>query len=82
MRAYASRIKQTKIGIDTKLKLKPTSKNYTGGSKMKGFCISLDVSKGTSFYQGFKGFEMMDVAFFENRNISRYKKCPNFNLIF
>lgn len=22
---------------------------------MKGFCISLDVSKGTSFYQGFKG---------------------------
>ena len=21
---------------------------------MKGFCISLDVSKGTSFYQGFK----------------------------
>ena len=24
---------------------------------MKGFCISLDVSKGTSFYQGFKGFD-------------------------
>lgn len=57
MRASASRIKQTKIGIDTKLKLKPTSKNYTGGSKMKGFCISLDVSKGTSFYQGFKAID-------------------------
>ena len=41
----------------SKLKLKPTSKNYTGGSKMKGFCISLDVSKGTSFYQGFKGID-------------------------
>ena len=24
---------------------------------MKGFCISLDVSKGSSFYQGFKGFD-------------------------
>ena len=24
---------------------------------MKGFCISLDVSKGTSFYQGFKGID-------------------------
>ena len=24
---------------------------------MKGFCISLDVSKGSSFYQGFKGLE-------------------------
>ena len=24
---------------------------------MKGFCISLDVSKGASFYQGFKGFD-------------------------
>lgn len=24
---------------------------------MKGFCISLDVSKGTSFYQGFKGLD-------------------------
>lgn len=24
---------------------------------MKGFCISLDVSKGTSFYQGFKGMD-------------------------
>ena len=24
---------------------------------MKGFCISLDVSKGTSFYQGFKGVD-------------------------
>ena len=24
---------------------------------MKGFCISLDVSKGSSFYQGFKGLD-------------------------
>ena len=24
---------------------------------MKGFCISLDVSKGSSFYQGFKGID-------------------------
>lgn len=24
---------------------------------MKGFCISLDVSKGSSFYQGFKDFD-------------------------
>lgn len=24
---------------------------------MKGFCISLDVSKRTSFYQGFKGID-------------------------
>jgi len=24
---------------------------------MKGFCISLDISKGSSFYQGFKSFE-------------------------
>ena len=24
---------------------------------MKGFCISLDVSKGTSFYQGFKAID-------------------------
>ena len=24
---------------------------------MKGFCISLDVSKGTSFYQGFNSID-------------------------
>ena len=37
------------------------------------------------FYVGIhlrKGFETMDVRFLENRNISRTKKCPNFNLIF
>ena len=68
---------------------------------MKGFCISLDVSKGSSFYQGFKGldepitkpkkiehihlrkgFETMDVQLLENSNISRIKKCPNFNFLF
>lgn len=29
-----------------------------------------------------KGFETMDVQVFENRNISRTKKCPNFNFLF
>ena len=46
--------------MSTKLKLKTSFQRNTddnGGKKMKGFCISLDVSKGSSFYQGFKGFD-------------------------
>ena len=37
------------------------------------------------FYVGIhlrKGFETMDVQLLENSNISRIKKCPNFNFLF
>lgn len=51
-------MKQTKKGINTKLKLKPTIKEKSEKEEcMKGFCISLDVSKGSSFYQGFIGLD-------------------------
>lgn len=55
--------------MDTKLKLKTNFKEkILEAKKMKGFCISLDVSKGSSFYQGFKGL---------NEAISKPKKIEH-----